>query len=275
MNTISQQMQAVSINTQLNIPILLQQLQTGDVADIYGEDESGRTLLMNACCVRNPDTPRVVKYLLSRHSLIDYQDNEGKTAIHYAAEMNSPELLNLLLTVQADCTNREGERILEDNYGRTPVFYASAENIPLLLDDWRIDNYGMTPLLYKIKCDAADCIGVIINEKPEEIVKVAPCGFNALHAAVAMKNYNLLSALVYAVPASDVKVKNRNGMSAIDMAISSQDQEAVRILWESWAFGESDIDKWIGIAASCGQESWREILTGLKHGRRFSRAHYV
>ncbi len=275
MNTISAQMQAISITPQLNIPILLQQLQTGDVADIYAEDDSGRTLLINACRVRHPDTMRVVKYLISRHSLLDYQDFDGKTAIHYAAELNSPELLSYLLTVVADFMNRDNERILEDNYGRTPVFYASAENLPLLLDNWPTDNHGMTPLLYKIQRNEADCIGVIVNEKPEEIVKVARCGVNALHAALLMKNYDLLAALVYAVPASDVKVKNRDGMTVMDMAISSQDQQAVQILWESWAFNELDIDNWIGVAASCGQESWRLILTKMKTDRRFSVKHYV
>ncbi len=275
MNTISEQMQAISINDQLNIPILLHQLQTGDVADIYSEDDRGRTLLMNVCRVRHDDTMRVVRHLISRHALLDYQDFDGKTAIHYAAEFNTPELLNYLLTVPADFMNRDGERILEDNYGCTPVFYASAENIVALLNDWRVDNNGMTPLLYKIKQGDMASIGIIVNERPEEIAKVAPCGYNALHAAVAMKNYSLLAALIYAVPAGDVKVKNRNGMTVMDMAISGQDQEAVKILWESWAFNERDIDNWIGIAASCGQETWREILDTMKRNRRFSIKHYV
>ncbi len=277
MNQLNSQMQAITIETnEINTTSLLQQLQTRDIQGMVdGEDEQGRTVLMKVCMIRDADVPLIVKRLLNHHALLDYQDNEEKTVIHYAAAMNRPDVLSVLLTHPADFINRDSNWDLTDRYGRTALFYAAAENIGLLIDAGtaigHIDNYGMTPLLYYIQQGRNDAVAQFVERCPEQVSLVAPCGQTAIHAAVIMKNYELLAGLVYVVDAGAVKTRNRAGITVMDMAISAKDNQAVDILWASWAFNERDIEHWIGIAASCADNEWSELLKRMKDNRRRSR----
>jgi len=153
MNTLTSQMQAITFNN-ISIPNLLQQLQTGNTVDVYNEGDDGRTLLMHICMIRHPDTALVVKHLLARHASLDYQDNSGKTAIHYAAEYNTTEVLKVLLTSPADFVNREANWDLADDAGRTALFYSTATNVKVLLVagscPTHIDHYGLNTILYHI-----------------------------------------------------------------------------------------------------------------------------
>lgn len=271
-------MQAITFNN-ISIPSLLQQLQTGNSVDVYNEDEQGRTLLMHVCMITHSHTALVVKYLLARHALLDYQDNGGKTAIHYAAEHNTPEVLKVLLTSPADFVNREADWDLPDNAGRTALFYASEDNVKLLIEAGssltHVDNYGLTPLLYYIELCKNKAAYNLIDGNEELIYMLAPVGQTALHAALITKNYALLSIFIYAIPAANVGTLNSNKQTIMDIAISSKDYEAVYLLWNSWAFSERDLDRWIGIAASCAETEWQELLTGLKRSRQLSRAQCV
>lgn len=272
-------MQGVTISNEDNMTNLLQQLQIGGSNVIYEEDDNGRIPLIRACMFRDPRAAQTVRRLLERHSYLDYQDFEGKTAIHYAAAMNDPEVVRALLGCPADFVNREGVWDLPDNNGRTALFYAAPENIVELISSGasptNVDNNGMTPILYYIQQGITEAVHQLINVRPDLVSAVAPCGETALHAALIMKNYELLSALVYAVPASQVKVPNVKGTTVMDMAIASKDYEAVNILWNSWAFSERDLEQWIGIAASCAEEEWRELLTRLRRSRQLSRAQCI
>jgi ankyrin repeat protein len=278
MNTITSQMQAFTINQELNMTNLLQQLQISGNSIIYEEDEHGRTLLMCVCMMNHLKTAQTVRWLMDHHSLLDYQDNNGKTAVHYAAHYNSPEILSILLTHPADFIDRDSVWDLPDNDGRTALFYASSENINILLSAGasatHIDNYGLSPLLYCIQQGNDTSASELVSNNPELIVHIAPCGLTALHAALMMKNYGLLSAFVYSVSALEVKTPNNKGLTVMDMAIANKDSEAVNILWSSWAFSELDLERWIG-SASCAEDEWKELLNKLKLNRRLSRAQCI
>ncbi len=264
------------MNAENNITNLLQQLQIGGSNVIYEEDEHGRIPLIRASMIKDERTAQTVKRLLERHSYLDYQDFEGKTAIHYAAGMNDPEVLRTLLEYPADYMNRERVWDLPDNYGRTAIFYATPGNIEDLISAGakpnHVDRSGMTPILYYIQHGKTESVQQLVNLRPELVSEVAPCGETALHAALFMRNYELLSGLVYIVPANEVKVRNSRGTTVMDVAIANKNYEAVNILWNSWAFSESDLEQWIGIAASCAELEWRELLTQLRRSRQLSRA---
>jgi ankyrin repeat protein len=278
MNTLMSQMQAINFNN-ISIPNLLQQLQTGNTVDVYNEDEEGRTLLMYVCMTKHQDTALAVKYLLARHALLDQQDNSGKTAIHYAAEYNTPEVLKVLLTSPADFINREAEWDLPDNEGRTALFYSSAYNVKILLDacssPTHIDRWGWSPIIYHIYQGRNEVIQQLIDGREDLIYMLAPIGQTALHGALMMNNYSLLSTFIYAIPAAKVNTLNSQKQTVMDMAISFKDIEAVNILWNSWAFSDKDLERWIGIAASCAEEEWKELLTNLKRNRQLARAQCI
>lgn len=278
MNTLTSRMQAITFSN-IYMPNLLKQLKTGNTVDVYNEDEEGRTLLMHVCMIKHEYTVHVIKYLLSRHAFLDYQDNSGKTAIHYAAEHNTPEVLKVLLTSPADYANREAKWDIPDDEGRTALFYASRENVKILLQAGssmtHVDNYGLTPLLYYIQQHNNQAVFGLVDGNEELIYMLAPVGLTALHAALITQNYVLLSIFIYAIPAAKVSTLNSEKQTVMDVAISSKNYVAVKLLWESWAISERDLDRWIGIAASCGEEEWKGLLTSLKHNRRLARAQCI
>jgi ankyrin repeat protein len=89
-------------------------------------DNNGMTPLMCAAwgdaSVKNPgqvvcDHPGVVKLLLERGASVKARDNDGKTALHHAAEHGQDAIAKILIDAGADVTAR-------DAAGRTPLQWA-------------------------------------------------------------------------------------------------------------------------------------------------------
>ena len=90
--------------------LLTQMLESG--CDVNIQDEDGRTPLMQAVIDNNVET---VKLLIQHGANVNTQDYLGKTsALHFAAQNNSPELVELLLINRAEVD-------IKDINGNTPL----------------------------------------------------------------------------------------------------------------------------------------------------------
>ncbi|MGE6415531.1 ankyrin repeat domain-containing protein [Planococcus kocurii] len=125
--------------------LLSQILNAG--CDVNVQDEDGRTALMEAVIDNNVE---IVKLLIQFGADVNKQDYLAETsALHFAAQNNSSELVELLLENQAEVE-------LEDVHGNTPlsdaVFNSRGEGdvIKILLlhgsDQNKKNKHGISPL---------------------------------------------------------------------------------------------------------------------------------
>ena len=128
-----------------DIVLLSQMLNSG--CDVNIQDEDGRTPLMEAVIDNNVE---IVKLLIHHGADVNQQDFLGETsALHFAAQNNSSELVGILLENQVEVD-------LEDLNGNTPlsdaVFNSRGEGnvIKLLLlhggDKNKKNKHGVSPL---------------------------------------------------------------------------------------------------------------------------------
>lgn len=85
-------------------------------------DRDGRNLLMNLIIEgKNKFAIELIKRYSGKELNVNWQDNYGWTALHFAVQEKSLDVLNALIEVKANMN-------LQDEYGRTPLFIAIFEN---------------------------------------------------------------------------------------------------------------------------------------------------
>ena len=142
--------------------------------DKYGcdfVDRDGRNLLMNFIVEgKSTFAIELIKQYKMNGLNLDLQDDSGWTALHFAAQENSPEIIELLAGSKANLN------IQEEN-GRTPLFIAifnrnDKSAITLLENGADItvnNNYGVSPMsLVTKKVKKWINENLITNSKPTE-----------------------------------------------------------------------------------------------------------
>lgn len=142
--------------------------------DMYGcdfVDRNGRNLLMNFIVERKKKFAiELIKKYEGNGLNLDLQDNSGWTALHFAAQENIPEIIELLAKSKANLN------IQEEN-GRTPLFIAIFDRndnsaVALLKNGADItvnNNHGVSPMSFvtkKVKKWVNE--NLITNSKPTE-----------------------------------------------------------------------------------------------------------
>ncbi len=149
-------------------------------ADVSIKDNQGMTALMYATR-RDKDVPEVVKllavpkepwYKLGK-DVVNAGDNEDKTALMFAAENNSPDVVQVLLDNGADVNAK-------DKQDMTALMFAAENNSPdvvqVLLDAGADinakDKQDMTALMHAVtgKCDA-DVVEKLLNARADVCIK--------------------------------------------------------------------------------------------------------
>ena len=102
--------QCLIISTMFNIPSLCEYLLSHG-ANINKKDNNGCTALHYAACENSKEA---VELLISHGANINEKDNYGETALHYAASNNSKEIVELLISHGANINakDKDGETAL-------------------------------------------------------------------------------------------------------------------------------------------------------------------
>lgn len=159
-------------------------------ADVNAIDETGRTPLADAVSAEDGSAIRI---LLSYGASPLMQDMYGRTPLHEAAESSGTDIITMLRTAGANPMSR-------DAYGKTPLslaFSRSAEIINAVLDNNTViaDSDGNTP------------IHIAVEENADASI--------------------LESLIARGYPLNN---RNRNGVTALHLALKNGDETAMRVL---------------------------------------------
>ncbi|KAK7501506.1 hypothetical protein BaRGS_00007310 [Batillaria attramentaria] len=167
-------------------------------AQVNFRDKGGRTVLHWAAHKGNY---RLMKLLLSRGADCREKDNEGQTALHLCTRHKLPKCMSMLLRQLLP-----GEIDDQDNNKRTALHWAASygnlEHVKMLIKhDSNIgipDTEGKTPLHWAASSrdpEAVQCVRLILETTPSVINWQDYEGRTALHLAVADGNQSIVDLL--------------------------------------------------------------------------------
>ena len=164
-----------------------------DGTNISAKDNEGWTALMYAALEGNTE---IVKLLLERDANIETQDNNGWTALMIAAGGGNTEIVELLL-------ERDANIEAKDNHGWTALMYAALEGnteiVNLLLErDANIetqDNNGWTALMIAARWGNIEIVELLL-ERGADINAKNDDGWTALMCAARWGNKKIVELLL-------------------------------------------------------------------------------
>ncbi|RSL39934.1 hypothetical protein CEP53_013703 [Fusarium sp. AF-6] len=191
-------------------------------ADINQRDWEGVTPLMLTQIWRHPDMARMLLEYKGCRRRINQQDDQGNTALHWAANSGSPEGVRMLLEAGASVKKRS-------NVGDTPLHElasskaddkVAAEIVRLLqhrqIDLEARDNYGWTPALKAVRFSKVPILRTVVNAGGS-LNTITNCSEGILHVAALYANVEMLSCLA-GLDLSDVDPQSldNNQMTALE-----------------------------------------------------------
>ncbi|XP_013788852.1 inversin-like [Limulus polyphemus] len=222
------------------LALILQKLQTVQVdmqdgqkgANVLLPDIDGKTPLHLAASQKNHSAVECVKMLLEESpGVIDWQDYEGRSALHLAVAKSTTEVVDIL-------TSRDRCHINQlDNMFRTPLHWAAvlglADKAALLLDrgadHTSTDGKGATPLHYSAQGNHAETVAVFLArkyccmpDKPDSI------GLSALIWGAAKGADSVIQTMHDF--RFDVSVPDKNGNTALHAAASQGHSTTIALL---------------------------------------------
>ncbi|GMS82033.1 hypothetical protein PENTCL1PPCAC_4208, partial [Pristionchus entomophagus] len=163
---------------------------------------------------------KVIKHLLSDASLSHdhmgrkmflIKDKDGVTPMHIAAKRSSAKILKMFADAVAGDDIFKLARDLKD---RSPLHYAatyaSIECVQLILDEDKLglpvdqkDAFGLTPLMIAAGenfAQSVEIVRLLVARKPSSISASNKNGQSALHLAVAANNLRVIDTLLELMP---------------------------------------------------------------------------
>jgi ankyrin repeat protein len=190
-------------------------IENGANLDI--QNNNGYTALIYAAENENLD---LAKKLIDSGANLDIQDNQGYTALMEAATCNNSDLTEKLIDSGANLD-------IQNNNGYTALIYAARKNSDLAKKlivsdaDVNIKNKeGNTALIYAARNKNSDLAKILIENGADINIKNKE-GNTALIYAAENKNSDLAKILIE--NGADINIKNKEGKTAL--AIASNDME--------------------------------------------------
>uniref|UniRef100_A0A8K9XA88 Inversin n=1 Tax=Oncorhynchus mykiss TaxID=8022 RepID=A0A8K9XA88_ONCMY len=216
-------------------------------------------------------TVRCILEAAPTESLLNWQDYEGRTPLHFAVADGNEAVVEVL-------TSYEGCSVTAyDNLFRTPLHWAAllghAKIVHLLLErntsgTIPSDSHGATPLHYGAQSNYAETVGVFLSHPS---VKDEPDleGRTAFMWAAGKGSDDVIRTMLTLTPHIDINMADKYGGTALHAASLSGHVSTVRLLLERGAIVDSlDVMKHTPLFRACEMGHRHIILTLIKGSAR-------
>uniref|UniRef100_A0A3Q3E7I1 Inversin n=1 Tax=Labrus bergylta TaxID=56723 RepID=A0A3Q3E7I1_9LABR len=233
-------------------------------------DSEGKIPLHWAAHSQEPSATQTVRCILEAaptESLLNWQDYEGRTPLHFAVADGNEAVVEVL-------TSYEGCNVTAyDNLFRTPLHWAAllghARIVHLLLErntsgTIPSDSQGATPLHYGAQSNNAETVGVFLSHPS---VKDEPDleGRTAFMWAAGKGSDDVLRTMLDLTPHIDINMADKYGGTALHVASLSGHVSTVKLLLERGAMVDSlDVMKHTPLFRACEMGHRDVILTLIK-----------
>ncbi|XP_028836540.1 inversin isoform X3 [Denticeps clupeoides] len=216
------------------------------------------------------DTVRCILDAAPTESLLNWQDYEGRTPLHFAVADGNQEVVKVL-------TSYEGCNITAyDNLFRTPLHWAAllghARIVHLLLERNKSgsipsDSQGATPLHYGAQSNYADTVAVFLRHSVRDESDLE--GRTAFMWAAGKGSDDVLKMMLDMKPNLDINMADKYGGTALHAAALSGHVTTVGVLLERGAAVDPlDVMKHTPLFRACEMGHRDVILTLIKGGAR-------
>uniref|UniRef100_A0A671UGP0 Inversin n=1 Tax=Sparus aurata TaxID=8175 RepID=A0A671UGP0_SPAAU len=235
-------------------------------------DSEGKIPLHWAAHSQEPSATQTVRCILEAaptESLLNWQDYEGRTPLHFAVADGNEAVVEVL-------TSYEGCNVTAyDNLFRTPLHWAAllghARIVHLLLErntsgTIPSDSQGATPLHYGAQSNNAETVGVFLSHPS---VKDEPDleGRTAFMWAAGKGSDDVIRTMLALTPHIDINMADKYGGTALHAASLSGHVSTVKLLLERGAMVDSlDVMKHTPLFRACEMGHRDVILTLIKGG---------
>lgn len=222
------------------VKMVLNAISTGDLEtvkylieenniDVNSTDESGKTLLMKACCNTNLD---LVKYLVENKADITIKDKQNYNALMYAVEKSSLDIVRYLFedsdTINTEQLAKDQVSLLslaiKNNDFRILRYLVESQNFDITLSNDKGQNLALLAAGYG-KMDTVKYLA----DKNANVSAKDNNGNNILMYAAASGNLSLVKYIVNSAMV-DINEKNNSGNTAKDIAIEHNQVEIAKFL---------------------------------------------
>ncbi|XP_067365737.1 inversin isoform X2 [Channa argus] len=237
-------------------------------------DSEGKIPLHWAAHSQEPSATQTVRCILEAaptESLLNWQDYEGRTPLHFAVADGNQAVVEVL-------TSYEGCNVTAyDNLFRTPLHWAAllghAKIVHLLLErntsgTIPSDSQGATPLHYGAQSNNAETVGVFLSHPT---VKDEPDleGRTAFMWAAGKGSDDVIRTMLALTPLIDINMADKYGGTALHAASLSGHVSTVKLLLERGAMVDSlDVMKHTPLFRACEMGHRDVILTLIKGSAR-------
>lgn len=168
----------------------------------------------------------IVDFLIKKKANVNLKNEEtGRTALIYAAAKGNSEIFEKLLKAGADVS-------LYDNDGLSAVHYAAKNDFGNIINsvpefiNYGTEKEGFSPLMYAIACNKRNCINEIV--KTSDLSYKTEAGCTALHIAANQGTPEIIQILTNA--GADYTSKNSDGQTPLDIAVINRNIKNVTAL---------------------------------------------
>ncbi|XP_022048689.2 inversin isoform X1 [Acanthochromis polyacanthus] len=234
-------------------------------------DSEGKIPLHWAAHSQEPSATQTVRCILEAaptESLLNWQDYEGRTPLHFAVADGNEAVVEVL-------TSYEGCNVTAyDNLFRTPLHWAAllghAKIVHLLLErntsgTIPSDSQGATPLHYGAQSNNAETVGVFLSHPS---VKDEPDleGRTAFMWAAGKGSDDVIRTMLTLTPHIDINMADKYGGTALHAASLSGHVSTVKLLLEKGAMVDSlDVMKHTPLFRAC-EMGYRDVILTLIKG---------
>ncbi|XP_060717251.1 inversin isoform X1 [Tachysurus vachellii] len=237
-------------------------------------DSEGKIPLHWAAHSKHPNATHTVRCILDAaptESLLNWQDYEGRTPLHFAVADGNEAVVEVL-------TSYEGCSVTAyDNLFRTPLHWAAllghARIVHLLLERNKSgmipsDSQGATPLHYGAQSNYADTV-VVFLKHPSVRDEPDLEGRTAFMWAAGKGSDDVIKVVLELKRDLDINMADKYGGTALHAAALSGHVSTVRLLMEKGAMVDPlDVMKHTPLFRACEMGHRDVILTLIKGGAR-------